>query len=296
MKLFSLGQTEVRVHLGLFVVVAIVCVQGRLYELLMALIALVLHESAHAMIARNVGCAVTSITLYPFGAEARIDANTLQNRALSMIACAGPIASFVIAGLCVLVMTAVPVTEVGLKAFWKYNLILALVNLLPAYPLDGGRLLFCLLRIKLRDRIAKAIAAWTGIFFGSVALASAIYCTMYFTTSLTLYMLGGFLLVAAAKEVLSLPNAQLMATVGKNAAVKRGESVTVRYSAVHCRMSAADALHDFRNREFNLLRVVDDGMRTVGELDEGALIEGIGKFGMSATVGEILGFDLRKTL
>lgn len=296
MKLFSLGRTEVRVHLGLFFVLAIVCVQGRLYQLLMALIALILHESAHAIVAHSLCCEVSSITLYPFGAEARIQAAYSKNKSIALIAEAGPICSFVIAGLCVLVMTLLPVTEAGLKTFMQYNFLLAGINLLPAYPLDGGRLLFCALRIKLRDSLAKAIVCWTGIVAGCAMLALAIYCTMFFQSSLTLYMMGGFLLLAAAKELLSQPNAQLQALCGRTQAVRRGETMAVRYTAAHFSMGASEALHDMRSKDYNLMRVVDDSMRTVGELDEGALIAGIGRLGVKATVGEIIKFDQRKII
>ncbi len=296
MKLFSLGQTEVRVHLGLFVVIAVECVKGELYELMMALIALVLHEASHAIIARNVDCEVTSITVYPFGAEARITAQRQQNKALAMIAAAGPIASLIFAGLSVLTITAFPVTRTGLEAFTLYNVVLFIFNLMPAYPLDGGRLLFCALRTRLRDRTAKAIAAWSGLLIGCALLALALYCTLFLYSSLTLYMMGAFLLFAAAKEILSLPSALLMASVTKSSAVKRGETVRVRFTAVHSKMSAGDALHDLSSNNYNLLRVVDDRMHSMGELDEGALIAGIGRLGMTATVGEILRFDQSDSL
>jgi stage IV sporulation protein FB len=214
-----------------------------------------------------------------------------------MVVIAGPIASLVAAGLSMLCIRLFPAVEGSLQAFSEYNLFLALINLLPAYPLDGGRLLRCQLSQRLRPRTAAAISAWVGVVFGCLALAIAFYGTLFYYSSLTLYMAGAFLLLAAGRELLTLPEAQLNAMMRRSASIRRGDSVRVQYSVVHARLTAAEAMRMLRQHDYNLMRVVDDRMRPLGEMDEAMLISGIGARGMSAPVGEILSnIDRRKIM
>ena len=288
MRLFHVGKTQVRLHWGVLAVVALVCVQGRLYTLLMCMLALGIHECAHALVAARMGITVESISLLPFGAEAKLEGNACLPHAERMVVIAGPIASLVAAGLSMLCMRLLPRVASSLSAFSEYNLFLALVNLMPAYPLDGGRLLRCLLALKLRPRTAAAISAWVGIIIGALALVLAVLGSLLYYSSLTLYMVGVFLLLAAGKELLCLPDAQLNAMLRRSASIRRGDSLRVQYTVVHARLTAAEAMRMLRLHDYNLMRVVDDRMRPLGELDEAMLVLGIGALGMSASLGEIL--------
>jgi len=288
MRLFHIGKTEIRLHWAVLAVVTLVCVQGRLYALLMCTLALLIHECAHALVAGRLGIAVYALTILPFGAEAKLEANACLPASERFVVIAGPIASLVAAGISMLCIRSFPAIESSLSAFSEYNLFLALFNLLPAYPLDGGRLLRCALSRKLRPRAAAAITAWVGIVFGCLALAFALYGSLFYYSSLTLYMAGAFLLLAAGRELLVLPDAQLNAMIRRSASIRRGDRVRVQYSVVHARLTAAEAMRMLRQHDYTLMRVVDDRMRPLGEMDETTLLSGVGALGMSATVGEIL--------
>jgi Zn-dependent protease len=121
---------------------------------LMALIAmllffasLVLHELAHALVARSYGMKINGITLFVFGGVAELGEEPPTPRSEFFTALAGPVMSIALSVAFWLVGTALsdlgyagPVTAV-LEYLAVINLILALFNLLPAFPLDGGRLL-----------------------------------------------------------------------------------------------------------------------------------------------------------
>ncbi|MCL2695474.1 MAG: site-2 protease family protein [Clostridiales bacterium] len=278
-------------HPAVLALVALLSVQGRLYALLLCTLALVIHECAHALVARRLGLDVMALTLLPFGAQARLEANACLPSAEALVVMAGPIASLVAAGLSQLCARTIPAVAGSIQVFSEYNLFLALVNLLPAYPLDGGRLLRCLLSRRLRPRLAASLTAWIGIALGCLTLALALLGTLLYYSSLTLYMVGVFLLLAAGKELLALPDAQLNAMLRRSASLRRGEPVRVRYSVVHAALTAGEAMRLLRQHDYTLLRVVDDRMRALGEIDESTLLAGLGALGAAATVGQILTFD-----
>jgi Zn-dependent protease len=102
------------------------------------------HELAHAIVARRCGLPVRRITMYFFGGAAELDADALRPPAEAIVAVAGPLASAGLAGIFGLLWWAAH-TIGGLPAFCLQllalaNLALAILTILPGYPLDGGRI------------------------------------------------------------------------------------------------------------------------------------------------------------
>ena len=108
---------------------------------------IVLHELAHSLVARRYGVPIRGITLFIFGGVAHMDREPDRPGAEFAVAIAGPIASALIAVACWILLrgalaagAGVPV--VGVLAYLaSINAMLAVFNLVPAFPLDGGRIL-----------------------------------------------------------------------------------------------------------------------------------------------------------
>lgn len=294
MRLFSLGGTELRIHWGMWPMLLLYAILGRFAQLAASLGVLILHETAHALTAKRLRVRVYALTLYPFGAEARMDESSMLPAEEGLIACAGPVLNLVLCGLLLIAVRLFPAGEGILLPVYRASMALALINLLPAYPLDGGRVLRSVLALRLRIRTAGAVAAWLSIAVACLLLAGTLYAFLLHLDVLWLAVIGVFLLLAAARAVLHLPEAQLGGVMRRADAVRHGHALRVEVTALHASVPAVDAVRELQGREYGLLRVVDDAMHQVGELDEGMLISGIAKLGTEATVGEILrAFDRR---
>lgn len=112
---------------------------------------LLAHELAHAMLARRAGITIEGITLWLFGGVARLRADAAGPSAEARIAAIGPATSLAVAGLFAVVWFALssagapPLLTAGAGWLAFINALLGVFNLLPALPLDGGRLLRALL-------------------------------------------------------------------------------------------------------------------------------------------------------
>lgn len=166
-----------------------------------------LHELAHAFAARFEGVEVTEIVLHPFGGLARMRREPDNPRTEFRIAIAGPAASFLLAlvfmGLMLAsssVGTAVLTPLLFLLFFW--NLLLAVFNLFPGYPLDGGRVLRAFLWKRGRElNEATVLTGRAGQIIAIALIVFGLFVAIYkrdFFTGLWTVLVGLFLYDAAA--------------------------------------------------------------------------------------------------
>jgi Zn-dependent protease len=167
---------------------------------------LVLHELAHALVARRFGVKIGGITLFIFGGIAELVDEPTDARAEFWIAIAGPLASFALAALAYLVGGLLPASGafLPLRAVLGYlatiNVSLALFNLVPAFPLDGGRILRAALwRFGGNLTRATVIASRIGMAFAWLLILTGILSLFGAGDALGLWfvLIGMFLLNAA---------------------------------------------------------------------------------------------------
>lgn len=117
---------------------------------------IIYHEFAHTLVARQFGMPIAGITLFLFGGIAQLRDEPPSPRAEFLVAVAGPVSSYLLAAVLYVIVLLIPSGEgtTSLLAVLGYlvtiNLLLATFNLLPAFPLDGGRML------------RAAVWGWTG--------------------------------------------------------------------------------------------------------------------------------------
>jgi len=169
---------------------------------------LLLHELAHSLIARRFGVQIKGITLFLFGGVAELEAEPKSAKAEMWIALAGPAMSLCLAiGFALLTAFAGAVSGgVALSTVLGYlttiNLIIAVFNLVPAFPLDGGRVLRAYLWHRHGDVLrATRTAAQSGTFFGHVLTILGVLAMFQgAVTAGFWYILIGIFVLAAARS------------------------------------------------------------------------------------------------
>jgi Zn-dependent protease/CBS domain-containing protein len=191
---------------------------------------LLTHELAHALVAKRQGARVEMITLWIFGGVAHIRGELLTPRAELRMAAAGPATSLALAVL--FGGLAIALDVVGIEGlvpgaiFWlaSINTILAIFNLVPAYPLDGGRILHALVWRRSGDLVrATTVAAGAGRVFAYLLIAFGFVSFAYEANlgGLWFMLIGWFLLSAARAE----QSQMLLRTALKNVFVRDVMSV-----------------------------------------------------------------------
>lgn len=180
--------------------------KGELFLFLMSCVVAVQHECAHAFGASKLGYGLNKIVLMPFGAIIDGDLSGISLKDEIYVAVCGPLCNLITAGFFVAWWWFVPTVYAFTDTACYSSLAIALVNLLPAYPLDGGRICRCLLtRGYLQKGVAESEAtkkAETVCRALSLTIATAFFgafiaTCLKKTTNLSLLAFGAFLFIGA---------------------------------------------------------------------------------------------------
>jgi Zn-dependent protease len=213
-KIGSVWNIPIELHITFVLLIAAVFAldlyNGDIYFSIVTLflfVFVVFHELAHSIVARHYGIRVRKIVLYPIGGVSEIEEIPDNPSIEWKLAVAGPLMSFVISGL-LFVLNEVITLVVPAIAFRSsfsvagtfvldlalLNLALGAFNLIPAFPMDGGRVFRALLAERMSFSDATKYAAYLGRILGIVMVAVGFFYNVF------LILVGVFIYIGASEE------------------------------------------------------------------------------------------------
>ncbi len=298
-KIARIGGTEVRLHITFLLFLIWIgfayyqtggseaAARGLLFILLLFL-SVVLHELGHALMAKRFGIPTPDITLLPIGGVARLQRMPDKPAQEVAVALAGPAVNVVIAALLIM-FTAASWNPSQLQnlagrdlltRLATVNIFLVLFNLIPAFPMDGGRVLRALLAMRMRYSEATQVAARVGqgfaFLFGFLGLLGN---PLLIFIALFVYLAASQELVIAGFRDLSEDVLVLDAMITEYSALS--DDATVR--------EAVEALLRTSQHEFP---VVDDAGRVRGILTRDEMIRALRENGPDTPVKDVMSRDV----
>jgi Zn-dependent protease/predicted transcriptional regulator len=246
-----------------------------------------LHELGHAVMARRFGVKTSEIVLYPFGGIARLD-HIPGGWAELLIALAGPLVNVVLAGVCVAILLVSGASySIQPDVSWQSarlvqqllwaNLTLVVFNMIPAFPMDGGRVLRALLALGLGQQNATRIAAFIGQAIAGLFVLGGITTGQYM-----LAFVGLFVFLGASQEVAFQTSRSAVAGhTAREAMITKFETLAPQDTLGR----AAELLLSSHQHDFPVL---DAWNRVAGVLPRTALLEGLARSGHDTAVLEVM--------
>lgn len=240
--------------------------------LLMAL-SLLLHELAHIGAARAARVRVLELELLPFGGAARIaELWLLRPGQIILVALAGPACNLI------LIFAASAAQDWGLLSFdlaaalVRGNLAMMLFNLLPALPLDGGRILCGALSRTMRPARAALIGVMAGRVLGCLLLALGLRTALTGQVNVLALACGLFLLASGGRELQKAGAAALDSLIGRRAELLGEGAMPIRWLAVSGSIAVREVAARMHPRYLHRLLVLDDDLSPLFVLDEKAFL------------------------
>ena len=292
----SIAGTAIRVHITFLLFLAWIffgsytsggaeAAWNSLVFMLLLFACVVAHEFGHIFMARRFGVTTPTVTLLPIGGVAQLERIPEKPWEEFLVAIAGPAVNIVISAALVLLLgasleprnlAAVDNVSVGiLDRLAVVNIFLVLFNMIPAFPMDGGRVLRAALASRLGYARATKIAASIGQFF-----AFFLGFLGLFGNPLLIFI-AIFVYLAAASE------AQLVAVRAMSRGVPVGAAMMTQFATLPPDTSIDQAIETLLRTSQNEFPVVDGG-RPAGVLGRSDLIRALKQHGPDARVADVM--------
>jgi Zn-dependent protease/CBS domain-containing protein len=259
--------------------------------LLGSLLSVLLHEMGHALMAARFGVRTVEIVMFPIGGLSRME-RPLKPTAEVWVSMAGPLVNLILAGLIFSYMLAShqappvgvadllnPSDKSALALLLYGNVMLAVFNLLPAFPMDGGRLLRALLSYMRPAEEATRIAAWMGRM---LAMGMGLYGLIDKQFLLVFFAL--FIYLGAAQESVAALGRTLTNGIPARAAMITDFQTLDHSNTIR---DAANLLLSTSQQDFPVLH----SGQVVGLLDRNLLLRAIAQDGPDAYVAGVMDRD-----
>jgi Zn-dependent protease/CBS domain-containing protein len=293
----KIAGTEVRVHLTFFLFVAWIAIATALQDgpvqaldaviLILAIFACVLaHEFGHVLTAKYFGIGTRDITLLPIGGVAHIDRTPEKPSEELLIAVAGPAVNVVIAAV-IIVAFGVSFSPEHLAAIMEgkfdlttqlalVNVALVLFNLLPAFPMDGGRVLRALLSMRMQRARATRMAAAIGqiVAFGLGFLG-------LFGNPMLVFI-AIFIFIAASHETYAIEVSE--ATRG----VLVSQATVTALETLGSQATVGEAVRTLLSTSQREFPVTDGARRLRGVLTRDGMLRALAETGPDTPVAEVM--------
>ncbi|ELR70002.1 SREBP protease [Fulvivirga imtechensis AK7] len=253
-------------------------------------VCVILHEFGHALMARRYGIETRKVTLLPIGGVASMERMPEKPAQELMVAIAGPAVNVIIAIIILLFapfgigdlfdienMQSLTSITAGnfLYALCLVNVILVLFNAIPAFPMDGGRVLRALLAFKIARSKATNIAAVLGQVIG------VLFILIGFTGNFLLILIGLFVMAGAYSENMMVQQMEIL----KGYRVR--EAMMTNYTILHPDDTLKMAVDKLLAGSENNFLVANNG-NVEGILTKEALVEGLQKLKDDVPISKIM--------
>lgn len=289
MQLLKIGSTRLVLHPFFLLLMVLYGVAGLLPMALTVFSVVLLHEIGHSVAACYYHLAVEEIELLPFGGVAKIQGLYGVNPDWEAnIAAAGPFTNLLLILGAMLIQITGWVGREHLGFFIEVNFVIAFFNLIPALPLDGGRILRAVWSRRFGFYRATLQAAMLGKAFAVVIFVAGLLLLQYDVFAVNLLVVSLFLWMAARSEGGNPLFAAIKQISYKKENLKTGRSYPATGIVAAPGTPLRRILPGFLPQTYGMVYAVDERTGETAVLTEEQIISGLVEKGYEAKVGDVI--------
>jgi len=275
---------EIRINIILVILLAAGIIFGYFQKGILLILAVLLHEGAHSAAADLMGFRIREIELMPLGGMVRVEGLFQTDPSQeAIIAFAGPIFSMVLALLIVeLKLNKIP------QFFIAANMVIGLFNLIPAFPLDGGRILRALLSYRWGLVKATKNVVILSRIISVLMLGTALYEGFNHPLYITMAAAAVFLFFAAGAERKIAASIFINQIASKKRRLFNEGTLKSRSLAVACNTSIKKVISGFLPGYYHVVFIIGEKGEILGKIGEDEIIRGMMRCGYYVPISKLL--------
>ncbi|HEY8890357.1 MAG TPA: M50 family metallopeptidase [Clostridium sp.] len=247
-------------------------------QLIISFAFVIIHELMHYLVARILGFSGFDIEILPIGAVLKVkDLDEASAKEDLIISLAGPLFNLLLAAIFYFLF--IVFKSPYLQLMCNSNLAIGIFNLIPAFPLDGGRVLRDILSIKTIYRKANEISVMISMILGSIFMFIYFVSVYAHKSNFNLGLISIFILISSIKEKERIVYLIMGYIIKKKYRfIKRGY-VENRSISIFCKKNLLTVLGLIDKNKYNLFTILDENMSVLAILYEEEIIQAIKSFG-----------------
>ncbi|MEA4825472.1 MAG: M50 family metallopeptidase [Clostridium sp.] len=255
-------------------------------KIIVSFLLVFLHEIVHYTVARKLGFKGFDIEILPIGAVLRFkDLDDADPKEDLIISLSGPLFNLIFALVAYCINIIWP--NHYFHTLYMSNLALGIFNFIPAFPLDGGRIVRDILSLKTFYKRANKITVKLSYFIGGLITFYSIILIFIDRRSISTMIIGFFIIVASYKEKERIVYLIMGDIVKKKYKFIKKGYIENRSISIYYKKSLLEALSIVDKNKYNIFIVLDSDMKAINVIYEGELIEAIKIYG-NVTIEEYL--------
>jgi len=280
---------EIRLHPLFVLMVLLAAAAGELPSLTVSFGAVLYHELMHVLAAALLGYPVTVLELLPYGSVAKIEGLYEEApHAELLIALAGPASNLLMVMALTTLKSYTGLEFPGQERFVQVNLQLALFNLLPLWPMDGGRVLRSILAQSISLGRATRLAAGLGTIGGLVMAVGAALGWLGENRRIPMLLLALTVIFSALKEGRSAQWLWLRELTGKKHRLMQSQTLPIHHIAVRGDLTLGQLAARFLPHRYHLVTVLDENCVPVATISENEVVDALMKVGAHVRIFTII--------
>lgn len=262
---------------------------GLLKEIIIIFLLVLLHEISHVLVAKSCDIQVEAIELYPFGGVARLEQSIgIDPYTETVIAIAGPLNNFMLLGIGGWLFRRGIFNPHLVQIFLDFNLSLALFNLIPALPLDGGRICRAYLTQKIGYRRATEKLCRFGKNISVFMLCAGVGISFIWGVMPGMLFFPAILYLASLRELKGLPYTLMRHLFSKRKSILSGNILPTIEIAAKGTVTLRQISEYFLPGKYHIVRIYDDHGTLLGKVSESEIMTALFRGQLERSLKDLL--------
>lgn len=268
-----MAKLKIKFHPLFVIFISLLLFSNNILNVFSYFLCVFLHELGHSIVAQSLGYKLNKISFMPFGASISGKDNVFYSlKHEILVSIAGPIVNLILMIICLALFWLFPSFYYYLEPFYYANLITLIFNFLPVYPLDGGRVLYAILKKKFKQEKAYKIIKIVGLII-SILLFILFIISAFFEINYTFATVSLFLISGLFFEDTGCYYIQNFNFVNKHQKLAKGTDTNI--VSINENSYLYYALRKLNKYKFNTILVISNSgkiLKTMSEIELNSLL------------------------
>jgi stage IV sporulation protein FB len=271
----AIGETEIRVNITALAMPVFMLIAGLAAEYAAVFFSMLLHELSHISAARICGIKVGTISVTILGFSTVIPDDRCSKAERSLIYLAGPAFNLLLFTATLLLGRMVPGDQEFLRLLSASNLFLAFINLLPALPLDGGRLMLVLLAGKIGMLAAGRTMRWLAWAISAFIIITGVYQLYASSYNASLIIIGLYIMMITMTGKVESALMNIRQIIYRKSRLLKKGIYPARDLVAMKNTRLSDTLKSLDFDRFHIIHVLDDSLNIIGVFTENQIMDAL---------------------